>query len=145
MPRYYLDSSALVKRYLDEPGTEQVLGLCAADCRLAVSRLTLVEVASAAARRARRGELSADLLQALLQSLEEDFRQLFEVVELTGAILTRSMDVVRAHALRAADGIQLASALACATGGAVTLVSSDAELNAAAAAEHMAVLDPLSE
>lgn len=57
--------------------------------------------------------------------------------------------LTRRYALRAADAIQLASALSGrarrARGGALTLVSSDLELNVAASAEHFIVRNPAVE
>jgi predicted nucleic acid-binding protein len=146
MQRYFLDSSALVKRYLEEPGTSAVLELFNPPGQVVVSRLTMVEVMAAAARRAKNGEVSDDLLRRLVSSVEDDFRTVLEVVELGMSIVTRAVDLVRMHALRAADGIQLASALASAggpaSGATLILVSSDNELNAAAQAEGLAVMDP---
>jgi len=68
------------------------------------------------------------------------------VIELGGATITRSIDLIRVHALRAADGIQLACALIAASESATNreflFVSADVELNAAAEKEGLTVLDP---
>jgi hypothetical protein len=57
------------------------------------------------------------------------------------------MNIAEGHALRGSDAIQLAAAIeanlaAAAVGEVLTLVSADAELNAAAVAEGLAVDDP---
>ena len=51
MPRYFLDSSALIKRYHQESGTAQVAGLFnGSGNRFFISRLALVEIHSCFAR-----------------------------------------------------------------------------------------------
>lgn len=59
MPVYFLDSSALVKRYAAEAGSAWVRGLCEdTTCAIFISELALVEVGSAFARRYHRGEIT---------------------------------------------------------------------------------------
>lgn len=62
MSRYYLDSSALVKRYVDEIGSDWLRTLLAPDhdTLVFISRMTIVEVVSAFARRLRDGSLSLE-------------------------------------------------------------------------------------
>ena len=54
MGHYYFDSSALVKRYVAEVGTEQVIDLCAADAghTLYTVRISGAEIVAALFRRA---------------------------------------------------------------------------------------------
>ena len=61
MAAYFLDSSALVKRYVTETGTPWVIGLLdpAARNRLYIARITGAEVTAALTRRERGGHLSA--------------------------------------------------------------------------------------
>ncbi len=146
MPRFFLDSSALVKRYVIERGTDRIVELLEGTEPLVASRLTLVEVTATVVRRAKGGDLAAHHLETVLPTLEREFRARFEVIELARATLTRSADLIRVHALRAADGIQLACALigaGPATGDdEFIFVSSDSELNGAAEKEGLTVLDP---
>jgi predicted nucleic acid-binding protein len=145
----FLDASALAKCYLLEAGTARVVELMGRADRIVISRWSLVEVASAAARRARAGDVAPVLLERLLQSLDEESRSAFAVVEVGGAAIARAMDAVRKHALRAADAIQLACALISRgdMGSRVSFVfvSSDRELNDAAAAEGLSIVDPGQE
>ena len=59
MPVYFFDSSAMVKRYINEVGTGWVTSLTdrTAGNRIQVARITAVEVVSAITRRAREGYL----------------------------------------------------------------------------------------
>lgn len=144
MSQHFVDSSALVKRYVREEGTDRVLELMDAGHRLIVSRLALVEITSASVRRARTGDLSQDAMNSILATLESEFRARFDVIELRGAVITRATDLIRSHALRTADAIQLACAVV-ARGGSetpISFVSSDLELNEAAKSEGFEVFDP---
>lgn len=146
MAGFFFDSCALAKRYLDEPGTPRVLDIIERSRRVRVSRLSLVEVASAAVRHAREGLIASKTLEGILLALEEDFRGVFEVNSMEARIIERAVTVVRTHALRAADAIQLATALHAAqqpgTIDDLVFVSADHELNDAARKEGLTVLDP---
>lgn len=147
MADYFFDSSALLKRYLAENGSDRVLDIVGGGRPIAVSRLAAVEVVSACVRRCKARDIDPQDLDRISEAAEDDFRELFQVVEVTQAIMMRSIDIVRKHALRAADAIHLASALrdATADGSKPVLVSSDLELNAAARSEGLTVLDPQRE
>lgn len=59
MVAYYLDTSALLKRYITEDGSQWVRGIFRSpDHILITSRITQVEAASAFARRVREGTLT---------------------------------------------------------------------------------------
>jgi uncharacterized protein len=69
----------------------------------------------------------------------------FKSFELTDSVLARATQLTRVHALRAADAIQLACVLAAkalAPEEDLVLLSSDTELNAAAASEGLRTVDP---
>ena len=151
MPAYYFDSSALVKRYVADIGTAWVTGIMdpAARNLLHVARVTGVEVVSAIARRARSGSLSAPHAAAALNLFRADFRTRFQIVGITAAVVKQAMRLAERHFLRAYDAVQLAAALqvhrrCLALGQTLTLVSADADLNAAAVAEGLLVEDPNS-
>jgi uncharacterized protein len=64
---YFLDSSALLKRYIPEIGTTWVQNLTAkaSGNTLLISRITSVEILSAIARRQREGSLTSDQVREL--------------------------------------------------------------------------------
>lgn len=145
MPNYFFDSSALIKRYLIEAGTEEVVAMVNGPHRTGVSRLTYVEVIATVVRRAKGGDLENHHASAVLTAFEEDFRTRFVVTEVRGPTLTRAADLVKVHALKSADAIQLACLLAAGSGlvrNDLIFVCSDASLNTAARAEGMTILDP---
>ena len=63
----FLDSSALVKRYVDEPGSARVLRLADASAgnQIYIAHTTIVEVTAAIARRARGGSIASAEADAL--------------------------------------------------------------------------------
>ena len=107
-------------------------------------RLAQIELVATVARRARAGDLCDADASAVLAAIDGEFQARFDVIELGGAVMNRAESVVRTHALRAADGMQLASALVGLGGGAAAggFVSSEHALNAAAETEGLRVIDP---
>jgi predicted nucleic acid-binding protein len=107
----YFDSSALVKLVVKEAGSELAAQLWdGCDAALA-SRLAYPEVRAALAAAARNHDLDADGLRTAEQSWEE-FWAATRPVELTPAVERQAGELAREHALRGADSVHLASALA---------------------------------
>lgn len=105
----YLDASALVKNYIEEDGSGEVRG-CLANTLPAISRLSIVEVASAIARRCREGDLSARDRDRLLTDLRQDIDALY-LIELAPEVVLSAQELLVRYPLRAADAIQLSSCL----------------------------------
>jgi len=107
----YFDSSALVKLVVEEPGSSLVAQLWdGCDAALA-SRLAYPEVRAALAAAADNHDLSDDDLPAAEQAWQE-FWAATRPVELTPAVERHAGELAREHALRGADAVHLASALA---------------------------------
>ena len=150
MAAYFLESSALLKRYVNEPGTDVVVALTAPDIgrSLYVCRIALVEVVAAIARRRKGKTIRPKTAAVLLQRARGDFLSLFRVVEVSPQLLTDAVVFADRFELRAYDAVQLAAAalvkqnLAAANLPPLTFVSADRELNAGATAERLTVTDP---
>jgi len=141
----FVDSSALLKRYRNEAGSERVFELLQDAERLLIARLTVVEVSSALVRRALATGVPAAELEATIADFDGDLAKSFDLVELDELVMGRAVVVARQHALRGADAIQLACALLAQEelrGFSILFLSSDAELNAAALAEGLQVENP---
>jgi len=112
MTTYFLDTSALVKRYVEEAGSDTVLRLCepAARNEIVISILAEVELVSAIARRVRSNELPRVEGELVHTWFKEDLAQQYEVRMLDAAVVSAATELLKAHALRAYDAIQLASA-----------------------------------
>jgi len=147
---YFLDSSALVKRYAAETGTAWVTSLIepAAGNLIYVVRITGVETIAAIARKRKGNLLSQADATTALTTLQKELAGLFLIVEVTTALLTGAMGLAEKHALRGYDAVQLAAALG-ANGerlgqslSPLTLIAADADLLAAGAAEGLTTDDP---
>lgn len=135
----YFDASALVKRYAEEPESPAVRRL-AAQGRVATSRLSEAEVASALCRRGREGSLPEMERDRALARLEADLVEM-DLVELSADVARRARGLLLRHPLRAGDAVQLASGLGLrdSLDAPIGFVAFDAKLRAAAKAEGLAV------
>ena len=113
MSVYFLDSSALVKRYVTETGSAWVRSLAVPEARnsLIIARITWVEVLSALAHRQREGSLTPNDVAWAIQTFRYDLDMQYQVVELDPALAQAAGTLVTRHPLRAYDAVQLASAL----------------------------------
>lgn len=150
MAEYFFDSSALVKAYIAETGTDWVRTILDdPQHRISISALAEVEVISALTRRFNEGDLTQGELDQACDELTQDCATYF-LVDITNQILEAAVENARNHSLRAYDAVQLASAIAVKTAllmtqnNAVdfTLVSADLALNDAAPQEKLQVEDP---
>lgn len=137
----YFDTSALIKRFVAEAGSELVLQLTNRD-RVVTAAITYAEVHGGLARKKRTGELAGNDYAIACDQFEEDW-QAYDRIQLTTEILTRARDLIQRHPLRGFDAIHLASAMEPGTevAYAVTFVAADARLLNAAAAEGLPVVD----
>ena len=110
---YFLDTSALVKRYVPEIGSEWILSITdpVTNSDLVISQITWVEVHSAFARRLRDGSLSAERFDLIVQKVREDFENEYRVIDVDRTLIETAGELVMQHPLRAYDSVQLASAL----------------------------------
>lgn len=106
----YMDSSALVKLYVREPGSDRVRTLIAQADACATSAIAYAEIRAAMARRYREGVLSSAGLGELKSALLNDWQGLFVVPALL-AIARSAGDAAESYALRGMDAIHLATAV----------------------------------
>lgn len=148
---YYLDSSALIKRYAPEAGTAWVKQLFdpVLNHQAYFSQVTGVEVAAGLSRKVRTKELSSKYYQLVLQLFLNDLDQGdYNIVPLNDTMVELAIDLTKRHPLRAYDALHLATAktvntaLASAQLSQLTFVSADTSLLAAAQGEGLAVDNP---
>ena len=150
MAGFFCDSSAIVKRYINETGSNFVDNL--ADVHsgnvILLARITRVEVAAAFARRLKNKSVTIADAQNAIAAFQYDLTNDYFTVEITPFILTRAQSLATNYALRGYDAVQLAAALEAnderLTNALppLTLVSADTELNKVAQAEGLNVENP---
>ncbi len=153
----YLDSSALFKRYQNEPGTEALNARLRQEAKglrsVFTSVLTYAEIQATFARRVREKLLSPVEAVAVQDEFDADWVLSIGPIELGTGVLVFVRDLVRGFPLRGADAIHLASALwlrdMARLGmkvdqytGPLVFVSSNKKLAKAAAKSHLEVFNP---
>jgi uncharacterized protein len=143
---YYLDTSALVKLYVRETGTEQMMTLAspARGHTLAILGLTRVEFRAAVRRRERAGDLPQESAEGLIAMLDGHLQTLYLVQPVTEEVLEQAAALLDRYPLRAYDAIQLAGCMALQSkvSEQPSFVCSDRDLLQAAELEGFDVLDP---
>jgi predicted nucleic acid-binding protein len=139
---YFLDTSALFKRYVEETGSDVVERLFNAHCSCFISSLTLVEVVSNLRR----------LVDVDGVLTEEEFiriRGLFlaevadltlQVLDMTPKVIMRSLEICSSAYTSPIDAVQLASALSIPGGS--TFLGSDKRLLRMAAMSGLNTINP---
>ena len=106
----YLDTSALVKRFVSEPSSPDTVALTAMAEAVATSLVTRVEVAAALARAVRVGTLDEDGGRMAQRRFSREWPTLVRV-PITEALVFRAETLAWDHGLRGYDAIHLAAAL----------------------------------
>lgn len=137
----FWDASAIVPLLLEEKGRTDLLSILEQDPVMLAWWGTPVECVSAISRRERDGELplrDASVALARLRALGESWQEVLP----SEAVRTAAQRLLRVHALRAADALQLAAAVVAAEHepGTLPFVSLDEQLNDAATREGFPVL-----
>ncbi len=147
MALYYLETSALVKLYVQEAGTNRLLQLAAlsAGHRFAVLSISRVEFHSAVRRRQREGDIQESGAKRLLTRFDRHMESRFIRIQMNEALADSAIGLLGRHDLRAYDAVQLSGCLALRTGSGSdepTFVCSDLRLLQAAKLEGLLWLDP---
>lgn len=144
---YYLDTSALLKRYKSEQGTEVVNDLFTnklQDDVLITSYFSALEVEAAVARALKGRILSRASYRAIIGRFAQELGESLLVQPISNTIVAESIGHARRYALRAADAIHLSTAmrLSQAAMEPAVFVTSDKELLLTAQAEGLQEMDP---
>lgn len=107
--RLYLDTSALVKLYVEEEGSALVRESVRQAEMVATSAIAYVEARAALSRRRRERYLSPGNYRRTIREFNADWQH-YVSVEVTDSLIRKAAELAEAHALRAYDAIHLASA-----------------------------------
>jgi predicted nucleic acid-binding protein len=109
--KLYLDTSALVKLYVDEDGSLAVRRAVERADLIATSAIAYVEARSAFVRRRHEGGLSSAGYRRIVRDLDADWDR-YWVLGVSDALVREGARLAEAHRLRAFDAVHLASATA---------------------------------
>jgi len=104
------DSSAFAKRYIAEPGSEQVDAILQNAAQLGLSALCVPEIISALNRRVREGVLPATGYNQAKTQLVNDVGDAI-VLQLTPEVVATAVALLENNILRAMDALHVAGAL----------------------------------
>ena len=145
----YLDSSALVKRYLVETGTPWVQAWCDDPAEtIAVAEIGLVEIAAAFAGKLRGAYITPAQYQGARIDLTTDAQDEYVLVTISRAVVDEAIELTARHRLRGYDAVHLACALTLNRAlvarqlAPLVFVSADEDLLEAAAAEGIPTENP---
>ncbi len=150
MTTYYLDTSALIKRYINEVGSTWLRAQLNTQPQpsLIIVHLTIVEITSALTRRRRENILTSTEYQQIQNSFRSDCLNKYIIATTVGNIINQANHLLEKHPLRAYDAIQLGTAISVNQQLLsnnflpLTFLSADDRLNDAASAEGLAVDNP---
>lgn len=144
MAPFLLDTSALVKRYHDEPGTERVDDLLETEGNeIYITSLTVIESVSAFRRKYNRGDVTENQMNRLVSAFFQEALEDFVILPLEESLLTFSFDLVLDDDLRTLDSLQLSAALTLSKEvDTLTFVTSDAELASVGSQRDLQTLQP---
>jgi len=109
--KLFLDSSAFAKRFVEEPGSEEVEILCSQATELCLSVIGVPEIISALNRRLREKSLARRAYAQAKQRLAEDVRDAV-VINLTPDVVRTSIEILETTSVRTMDALHVASAVA---------------------------------
>jgi predicted nucleic acid-binding protein len=146
-PTFFLDSSAIAKRYIAEAGSPWIESLSASQVIIAPAQISVVEVAAALAAKRRNNHMDSAEYEEALDDFLSDLER-YSLVAVDSALINRAIQLTHRQKLRGCDAIQLACALALhqallnADLPGISFVCADDDLLAAASAEGLATENP---
>jgi hypothetical protein len=146
---YFLESTAFAKLFVQEQGTDALIGLMEAveDNRKLISASTPLEVYAAIRRRERAGAITPEDATAALDILRMEAARMVQE-PLNPAVLEAARQVLDRTTLRWPDTLQLGAALVARDmfqGTEIIFVSASPQLLEAARSEGFHTLDPAKE
>jgi uncharacterized protein len=109
--RVFFDTSAFVKRYIAESGTDAVLDWCQRATEIGLSAIAVPELISAFCRLQREHKITDKQYQQLKTALLSDVEDI-AIGDLTPRVLLHTMNSLENNVLRAMDAIHIGSAMA---------------------------------
>ena len=139
----YLDSSALIKNYSQEPGTHRVREILSGADGCSISKIGYAEICAAFGRKNRENPKDRRVHLVGFQRFQEDWK-LLNIVEVEDDLLPVIRSLTEKYPLRGADAIHLASALWLerVLRDEVTFVAADGRLLEASRDEKLKTVNP---
>jgi len=150
MVTFYFDTSAIVKRYHREVGSDVLDRIFELKDGFATSFWTILEFIVAFSFMVRRNELSREAFSTVTSLFLKEVLGMFAITSVNDELVASAALIATKHALPSADYLQLASAISLRSAlqpvkERVVLVCSDKELCKAAEEKGIEFIDPEEE
>ena len=111
--QYFFDTSAVVKIYHQETGSDRILPLYRSGDTIMISELSKVEFLSTVHKKMRTGEITGETLDALKNRFFADCSGRFVVIHVASFIVDSALDIMNTHGktnhLFSLDALQIAT------------------------------------
>ena len=146
MKMYFCDTSAIIKLYHAEIGTDFMESVFSNnDISMIISELTMIEFSSALARKVRVGEISVDARKEAIRNFDKDCLNRFIIRLLDTGIVKTAREIIDRHgdrfSIRTLDAIQLSAYLSEKSD---VFVCADINLISICRSEGVSVINPES-
>jgi predicted nucleic acid-binding protein len=142
MEYLFFDTSALVKRYYEEDGSENVDELIEdEDSTVIITSLSIIEATSAFRRKHNRGEIEQERMNRLLSTFFEEAIEDFVIVPIEESFMKYSFSLILAEDLRTLDSLQLSAAITVNQEN-LKFISADKKLNEVAKEQELETHNP---
>ena len=109
---YFLDTSALVKIYHIETGSDSVIEIYGSEDIIIISDLGKIEFLSAIFKKYREKDIDEETVNAVIDRFEYDLKNKYKLLKFSSLVLDEAWSLIKKHAkdfsLRTLDSLQLA-------------------------------------
>ncbi len=141
---YFIDSSALIKRYHYETGTEVIDEIIEKEySQIFISSVTLIEVIATLRRKVKERKISKNRFLKLKGVFLYDVEKMYTLIPLDDSVLADALHIAEKYGCKSLDSLQLSSALkAKLIEGEIIFVCADKQLLKYAKKEGFETLNP---
>ncbi len=140
---YFFDSSAIIKRYHNEIGTEKVDKIVEGNEEIYISSLALIETVATLRRKVKERKLTHNRFSKLKSAFLYDVEKRYTLIPIEDSLVVDALYLAEKYAMKSLDSLQLASALKVKTvEEEIIFVSADLQLLKYAEKEGFEILNP---
>jgi predicted nucleic acid-binding protein len=108
--KIYFDSSAFAKRFIEEPGSQEIDDICQQASEVGLSIICFPEILSALNRRLREKSINQDEYTLAKNQLAEEISDI-DIINITPEVVERAGFLLETNVLRAMDALHVACAV----------------------------------
>ena len=129
---YFLDTSAFVKYYHQEIGSETIIKIIDNNNKISISQLAIIEFYSTIAKKYREKVIDSHLQKEIYKVFEHDLKQKYTIQELMSKHYKKGKDIIRKYGndygVKTLDSLHLATILLMRKEKEIIFVSCDKKL-----------------